>query len=430
MTTFSTRGTRLTGLLAGTAAALLAVTGCAGSAGGGGGSGEGGAGEGYEYGASPEEIQAAFADVEPITINYQPSAQSGDGPEAYRANAFVENLETLSDGKITVDTTFAQGIAGYEELPDALVDGRVDVAYMLPIYQPDQFPVFQAWVTGTTLTGTSPLVDELAANAAVGELTWNDENLISEFRDQGIEPLNLFNAAGAVLGMCAEEHVTADDWNGNQVRASSVAQTAQLNALNASPVSLQYTETYEALQRGTVDCTLSTTLAADAGGFLEVAPNISYTSDVTFARGPGGVYAGSAWNSWPLVVQQLMFDSMQDEFTQSRRGDLDANYVAAQEVRDQGGTFSEMDQVLQDDLLASSEGLVDGEVSEGRLPEGATESIPAAVDEWRGVAEELGYEDVGTFADYDEWYSMDDEEYLDPFGERYFEEVMLAHRPS
>jgi hypothetical protein len=311
-----------------------------------------------------------------------------------------------------------------------LVDGRVDIAYMLPIYQPDQFPVFHAWVTGTTLTGASPLVDELAANAAIGELTWNDEQLISEFRDQGIEPLNLFNSAGAVAAMCSDTHETADDWKGTQARASSQAQTSQLNALDASPVSLQYTETFEALQRGTVDCTLSTTLAADAAGFMEVAAHIGYTTDVTFARGPGGVYAGSAWNSWPLAVQQLVFDSMEDEFIQSRRGDVEGNYVAAQTVREQNGTFTEMDSDLQDKLKEASQGLVEAEVEEGRLPEGSADAIPEAVDKWRDIAADLGYEDKGTFSDYDEWYPVDDVEYLDAFGEAYFEEIMLPHRPS
>lgn len=427
-TTVSRRGRSA---LAGAAAVAIALAGCAGGAGGSSSAGgEGGSGEGYEYGATPEEIQAVFEDIDPITLRYQPSAQSSQGIDAYRSEAFIENLETLSGGTITVDTTYGQGIAGYTELPDALVDGRVDIAYMLPIYQPDEFPVFHAWVTGTTLTGTSPLVDELAVNAAIGELTWNDDQLLNEFRDSGIEPLNIFNAAGAVVGMCSSEHVTADDWSGNQVRASSQAQTAQLNAMSASPVSLQYTETFEALQRGTVDCTLSTTLAADAAGFLEVAPHIAYTTDVTFARGPGGVFAGSAWDTWPLAVQQLIFDSMEDEFTQSRRGDLDANYIAAEVVREQGGSFEEMDDDLQEQLKESSQGLVDDEVAEELLPAGSAESIPESVDRWRGIVEELNYEDAGTFADYDEWYPMEDEEYLVPFGERYFEEVMLPHRPS
>ncbi|SMY12658.1 C4-dicarboxylate ABC transporter substrate-binding protein [Brevibacterium jeotgali] len=417
--------------LAAAAATAIVLSGCAGGAGGGSSAGAGGgSGDGYEHGATPEEIQEVFEDVDPVTITYQPSAQSSEGIDAYRAEAFIENLETLSGGKITVETTYGQGIAGYTELPDALVDGRVDIAYMLPIYQPDEFPVFQAWVTGTTLTGASPLVDEIAANAAIGELTYDDENLMSEFRDRGIEPLNMFNSAGAVFALCGEEHVSPDDWDGNQVRASSQAQTAQLNALSASPVSLQYTETFEALQRGTVDCTLSTTLAADAAGFLEVAPHIAYTSEVTFARGPGGVYAGSAWESWPLAVQQLVFDSMQDEFVQARRGDLDANHIAAEMVREEGGSFTEMDDGLQDDLQSASEGLVEEEVSEGLLPEGSADAIPESVDKWRGIAAELGYEDEGSFEDFDEWYSMEDEDYLEPMGEKFFNEVMLPHRPS
>lgn len=416
--------------VASAAALTIVVSGCAGGAGGGTSGGDGGSGEGYEHGATPEEIQAVFEDVDPLTITYQPSAQSSEGIDAYRAEAFVENLETLSGGKITVETTYGQGIASYDELPDALVDGRVDVAYMLPIYQPDQFPVFHSWVTGTTLTGTSPLVDELAASAAIGELTWQDENLLSEFRNQGIEPLNPFNSAGAIVGLCSEEHVSADDWKGTQVRASSQAQITQLNALDASPVSLQYTEMYEALQRGTIDCTMSASLAAETAGVLEVAPHITYTTDVTFARGPGGVYAGSAWDSWPLAVQQLMFDSMQDEFTQARRGDLDANYVAAEQIRERGGSFSEMDEDVQTRLLEASQGLVEDEVSDGGLPEGTTEAIPESVDKWRSLVEDMGYEDQGTFADYDEWYPKDDTEHLEPVGEAFFDEVMLPHRPS
>lgn len=416
--------------VAGTAAAVLALTACAGSAGSSGGGGGAGGGAGYEYGASDEEILAAFEDVEPVTIKYQPSAQSAEGPDSYRAQAFKDNLETRSGGKITVDTTYAQGIAGYTDLPDALADGRVDIAYALPIYQPDEFPVFQAWVTGTTLTGTSPLVDELAANAALGELAWQDENLVAEFEDRGLTPLNLFNAAGAVMSLCSEEHTTAADWAGNQVRASSTAQSAQLEAVSASPVSLEYTEVFEALQRNTIDCTLTATLPAETAGVFEVANNVGYTTDVTFARGPGGVFAGSAWDSWPLAVRQLVFDSMADEFVQSRRGDLAGNYAAAELVREGGGSFAEMDRETQSLIRAASEGLVEEKVGDGLLPEGSVEAIPASVSEWRDIVTELGYEDEGSFADFDSWYPEDDSDYLTPLGERYFAEVMLPHRPS
>lgn len=412
---------------AGAAVLALGLSGCAGGA---GDDAAGGGGEGYEYGASVEEIQAVFEDIDPITITYQPSAQSPEDTAAPRADTFVENLERLSDGKISVDMIYGQSIAGYDELPDALVDGRVDVAYMLPIYQPDEFPIFQGYVTGTTLTGTSPLVDELAANAAFGELAWNDENLLTEFRDAGLEPLNPFNPAGAIFPMCADEHSAIEDWSGSQVRASGVAQISQLGALDASAVSMEYTEVYEALQRNTVDCTLTATLPAGAGGVPEVASNIGYTSDVTFARGPGGVYAGSAWDTWPLAVQQLVFDSMADEFSESRRVDLDGTYVVAEAVREQGGAFTEVDDEIQYALLETSEGLVDEEVANGNLPEGHTETIVETIEKWTEIAGELGYEDEGGFEDFEEWYEMGDIELFEDIGERYFDDVMLQHRPN
>ena len=301
---------------------------------------------------------------------------------------------------------------------------------MLPIYQPDEFPIFQSYVTATTLTGTSPLVDELAANAAFGGLVWNDEDFLNEFRDVGIEPLNPFNPAGAIFPMCASAQASLEDWQGSQVRASGIAQTKQLSALDASPVSMEYTEVFEALQRNTVDCTLTATLPAVASGVPEVASNIGYTSNVSFARGPGGVFAGSAWDTWPLAVQQLIFDSMMDEFSESRRIDLDGTYVVAETVQEQGGSFVEVDDEIQEALLEVSEGLVDEEVAAGTLPEGATATINETVEAWTETVRELGYEDEGGFDDFRDWYELGDIELFDAIGQHYFEEVMLPHRPN
>lgn len=430
MASLSTRSTRLSGLLAGTAAALLAVTGCAGSAGGGSAGGGGGGEEGYEFGASPEEIQAAFADMDSITISYQPSAQSAQGIDSYRAEAFLRDVEEMSGGKVDVQTTYGQGIAGYTEIADALVDGRIDVAYMLPVYQPDEFPVFAGFVAASTLTGTSPLVDELAANAAMGEMAWASEDLMAEYEQHGLHPLNPFNAAGAIMTLCSEEVSSLDDWEGKQVRISSGAQTTQLEGLGGSPSSMEYTETFEGLQRGAVDCTLSATLPAVSAGFLEVAPNVNYTSEVTFARGPGAVMAGSAFESYPLAVQQLLFDAMQGSFHSSRRADLDGNFEAARQVREYGGSFNQIDQAAEDSLLEASQGVVQEEVEKGSLPATVEQDMGELMERWRGVADELGYaDDEGEFENYDEWYDQD-EGYLLPYSERYFEEVMLPHRPS
>lgn len=415
--------------MTGATALAVVLTGCAGST-GGGETGGGDSGGGYEYGATVDDIQVAFEDIDPITISYQPSAQSAEDITAYRSDAFVEDVEELSGGKVTVETTYGQGIAGYTELSNALVDGRVDVAYMLPVYQPDEFPVFAGFVAASTLTGTSPLVDELAANAALGEMAWGSEDLLSEYRDQGLHPLNPFNAAGAIMGLCSDEVSGLDGWNGKQVRISSGAQITQLEGLGGSPTSLEYTETYEALQRGTVDCTLSATLPAATSGFLEVAPNVSYTDEVTFARGPGATVAGSAFENYPLAVKQLLFDAMLRDFNTSRRADLEGNSQAAQQVREFDGSFHAMAEDAEDSLKEASRGVVKAEVEKGSLPETAEQDVADLMDRWSGVADELGYaDDEGGFENYDEWYNTD-QDYLMPYSQRYFDEVVLPHRPS
>jgi TRAP-type C4-dicarboxylate transport system substrate-binding protein len=230
--------------------------------------------------------------------------------------------------------------------------------------------------------------------------------------------------------MCASEQASIEDWQGSQVRASGLAQTEQLSALDASPVSMEYTEVYEALQRNTVDCTLTAALPAGASGVAEVASNVGYTGDVSFARGPGGAFAGSAWDTWPLAVQQLVFDSMMDEFAESRRVDLDGTHIVVETVQEQGGSFTEVDDEIQQALLETSEGLVDDEVAAGTLPEGATETINETITRWTETVRELGYEDEGGFEDFTDWYEKGDIELFDAISQHYFEEVMLPHRPN
>lgn len=94
---------------------------------------------GFEYGASQEEVNEIVEDLEPLTITFQPSAASQNSVMAPAGTVFKEIVEERSNGKITVDIVWGQAIAGYDEVHDALADGRLDVAYTLPVYQPDEW---------------------------------------------------------------------------------------------------------------------------------------------------------------------------------------------------------------------------------------------------------------------------------------------------
>ena len=97
--------------IAAIAAIGLVASGCAGSAGSSGGGGAGG-GDGFEFGASQEEVDAVLEDLEPVEITYQAGAQSPQSVSARNGHGFKEYVEERSGGKITVDVVWGQAIAG------------------------------------------------------------------------------------------------------------------------------------------------------------------------------------------------------------------------------------------------------------------------------------------------------------------------------
>lgn len=406
---------------------VMLLTACAGGAGQAGGE-EGGTGVSVEPRADFSEYQEALADMPETTLVYQASAASPEGADAARALQLKENVEDASGGKITIDLVWGQAIAGYDEVHDALADGRIDLAYMAS-RDPAPFPVTSAFSAATPLLGASPLTSDLASNAAFLELAWNTEQMHEEFESHDLTPLHPVQILGANHALCGETLDSVDDWQGRQVRISNSTMTEQLGALGANPVSLAYVETYEGLQRNTVDCALASPAAARAGGTVEVAHNIMYTENVSFARGIGALAAGPSFDQLPLAAQQLIFDQMTEWFMTSSQGDLDASVFVAEQARELGGEMSPVDPESEKLIADSTSGLIDDEVQNGNLPDDFASQVDSAYEHWLGVAEELGLTDEGTYEDFDEWYDAESVDLL-PFAEAVYERALLPHRPS
>src|SRR5699024_1311496 len=94
--------------------AALVLSGCAGAAGGAGS--DSGGGDGFAHGAAQEEVDAVLADLEPVTLKYQPAASSPNSIMAPATHAYKAYIEERSGGKITLDVIWGQAVAGYDEI--------------------------------------------------------------------------------------------------------------------------------------------------------------------------------------------------------------------------------------------------------------------------------------------------------------------------
>lgn len=418
--------TRTAAATAAVAALGLALSACAGSAGSAGSSDD--AGDGYEYGAAQEEVDAAIADLDPVTIDYQIPATSMESPQAPMGTTFKEAVEERSGGKITVDLAWNQSIAAYDELHDALADGRVDMAFTLPSYDPARFPAFNALNDMLGGDPSSPMLGEMIVNTVAADVAWSTPEILAEYEDNGVTPFVPVMASSNYYSICTEPAPDLDDWQGLQVRVGSPAANDMVAHVGGTPVSIAGVEAYEALQRGTIDCTLAVLSDVVQGGFFEVAPTLGYPTETSFPRVSGAILTGAGVDQLPLAYRQILFDA----FDQYYQGSLEAGIgskVDAIEIADETGVeIEEASSDLQDQIRSFAEITRDEVAESGIIGDDIVERLEASREHWTATVEELGYEETGEFAEFDEWYDQDTD--YTPLAVALFEESMLEHRPS
>lgn len=387
--------------------------------------------QGFEFGASQEEVNAAIEDLEPVEIVYQGGGQSPNSVTAINDFAFKEYVEERSDGKISVELVWGQAIAGYSEIEDALLDGRIDVAYSVPIYNPDEYVAFDAIAKATSSLPNSPVVGEMVGNATVIELAWGSEDLLAEYEAQGVTPLMPMVSSGTYLTVCADPGTSPVDWRGRTVRVGNTAHEQLAQNWGGTPTSMEYTEVFEALQRGTVDCTLAQMLPSEEAGLLEVASNVSYTSEENSmsGRAAGATLAGSKYQNLPVAYQQIIFDAGEIGFAVSSQGLAEGNVAGVRQIHGAGGEIAPLDDEAEQILAQTNEDLISGIEESGAVDSDLASKIKETAAKWSEVSEELGYTEAGGFEDLDEWYKAEDYDF-EPIAERVFEDILLTHRPG
>lgn len=409
------------------ATAALTLTACAGSAGQ-----EGDAtGEGFEYGASQEEVNEVIAELEPVTLDYQPAANSPSAVEAPSAIEFKEFVEERSNDQIEINLVYGRAIAGYEEIDDALNDGRLDLSFHVPVYNPSDYATYDALSTALQGLPVSPVAGEAIYNAVAEDIAWSTPALLEEYEAMGITPLTPMMGAGGYYSVCNSEGSAPSDWQGRQVRVANTSHLGVVDALGASPVSMEYVEVYEALQRGTIDCTFAQMMPSSAGGIFEVAPHLTYSSDdySLSARTSPALLAGSSFKQLPLAYQQILFDAAAVSAGGWVADTVNGNHDAVTQAKEAGGTITPMNAETEKIIGESQEEQLQQIIDEGRLDADIVDRIAESAEKWTKVAEELGITETGDFEDMDEWWedrSID----FHPLSQQVFEEAALEHRPE
>lgn len=423
------RSQRASALVALAMVGATALTACAES---GGSNSAGGDGDGVDAGATMEEYQEAFADVDPIELRTQSPAPKGSVTGA-NVEAYLNAVTEWSDGKITFDVAYSNAVAEPGESDKALVDGRLDLAQVLPIYNPSEYPANNALIEAGFISNHSPVAGVLQSNAWPNEVAFNTEEIMAEYEDHGMVPMVPIYNSGSNALFCSDKRTTLDDIKGITAASGGTAQSKQIEALGGEATSVPYPELFESLQRGVVDCTISSPTVGVLGGFIEEAPQVVLDEEAGFALAPGAMaFSKSTWDTLPLVAQQLLWDRIDIFVETNLTGKIWPNTVdAVTKAKASGGGFFEFGDDARAALQGANEELLANLAKSKALedPAGFVESMETSAEEWLATVGELGIQDEVGFNEFDTWY---DESKVDvsAYTEKLMEEVFEPHRPS
>ena len=271
-------------------------------------------------------MPAAAQETLRIQTHYAPEQVSGK-----LAQQFVDDVETMSGGEIDVEMFFSSSVVDTVETFDAAASGIIDCDMTGGAYQTGKNPAFQ--FVGDIMGGYETPWQQYA---------W----LYNGGFDAADELYNQFNMKLVGWWIYGQESLASanpiagiDDLEGFKFRSPPGMETEIFAALGASPVVMDFTEVFTALETGIIDATDYSGLANNQSiGLFDL---VSHATFPGFHSMPSDHLACrlDKWESLSEAHRAIIDTAMQKLAFQTALTFEIANNQAAAELRDQGITL-------------------------------------------------------------------------------------------
>lgn len=228
----------------------------------------------------------------------------------------VEEISKRTNGAVEIEIFHGGALGGPGEMIELVGSGAVDIGNFPVSYFFSQFPV-------ASLSGSLPLLFEDSAQTAqlIGEAYDNIAEVRAEYDAANLRPF-LNRGLPQYRLICSKPVASLEDFDGLKVRTYGTFHPMLFQAFGAVPVNMELAETYDGLQRGTVDCVYLNYQTASLFKLFEVA---KYTSDAEFGATPlYQTYVNKdSWESWSEEFRTL-FDEVVAEAEAKAEAEINA----------------------------------------------------------------------------------------------------------
>jgi TRAP-type C4-dicarboxylate transport system substrate-binding protein len=272
---------------------------------------------------------------------------------------WMERVEELTEGQVTFESFTGGELVEVTREIEAVQDGTVDVSLMLPIYNPDQFPM--AEVTMLPIKHS----DVLIASKAWQALLQSEEELVdgktyyqSQFGDAGLKAWPLSTTQEYSISTTGKELDTVQAIKGTSLRTPSRIHEMYADKIGVDSVTIPAVEMFDALSRGAFDGSFYSIADWSGYGFQDL---FKWTlTDINFGHFNGLIgMSQDTWDGLPEDVQEAMEQAHEDVFIEGAEEWLDRADEMVEYNKGKGGefvSFEEIEPAAQEHLLSGVEG--------------------------------------------------------------------------
>lgn len=278
-------------------------------------------------------VGVADADTTSLRIqtHYAPETPSGQ-----LAAQYIDNVQTMSNGEIQIEMFYSSSVVGSVETFDAAATGILDCDMTGGGYQTGKNPAFQ--FVGDIMGGYSTPYQQLSWLYYGGGL------------DAAQELYNQFDMQLVGWWVYGQESLSSskpirniEDFKDWKFRSPPGMETKIFDKLGASPIVMDFTEIFTALESGIIDGADASGIANNVGlGLYDIVKHANYPG---FHSMPSDHLAcnKAKWDAMPDHHRRIMSVAMESLALQTALTFEKKNAEAVAQLKEQGVTIHEWD---------------------------------------------------------------------------------------
>lgn len=250
-------------------------------------------------GQETDETQGTASD-EPIELTYATYISSSHYQTAIDKEMF-QRIEEQTNGKVKVDQYYDGTLVEPTEWYEELLRGTADIVQGPVGSERERFSLDYAIAFfNYGITDLKALLD------FTHELWENTPSMQEQYKD--VVPLTRFSAGTTWIHTVNKPIRSIDDFKGLNLKVADDASTELVKALGANPIRLPISETYGALEKGTIDGVITGADPLKSFNFAEVvkySTELPYISPWIYSK----VMNKETYEQLPADVQQVIMDN-------------------------------------------------------------------------------------------------------------------------